>query len=55
VDNMAAAIASAAPRATHQLLLLAGSIPPLPAGFAAKPPLPMPNSDTSLLLLAVRA
>jgi 16S rRNA (guanine527-N7)-methyltransferase len=55
VDNMAAAIASAAPRATHQLLLLAGSIPPLPAGFAAKPPLPMPNSETSILLRAVRA
>jgi 16S rRNA (guanine527-N7)-methyltransferase len=55
VDNMAAAIAAAAPRATHQLLLLAGSIPPLPAGFAAKPPLPMPNSDISILLRAVRA
>ena len=55
VDNMAAAIASAAPRATHQLLLLTGSIPTLPAGFTATPPLPMPNSATSILLRAVRA
>jgi 16S rRNA (guanine527-N7)-methyltransferase len=55
VDNMAAAIASAAPRATHQLLLLTGSIPTLPAGFTATPPLPMPNSETSILLRAVRA
>jgi 16S rRNA (guanine527-N7)-methyltransferase len=55
VDNMAAAIASAAPRATHQLLFLAGSIPTLPLGFTAKPPLPMPNEETSILLRAVRA
>jgi 16S rRNA (guanine527-N7)-methyltransferase len=55
VDNMAAAIASAAPRATHQLLLLAGGIPTLPPGFSLEPPLPMPNSETSILLRAVRA
>jgi 16S rRNA (guanine527-N7)-methyltransferase len=55
VDNMSAAIASAAPRATHQLLLLAGSIPTLPQGFSLEPPLPMPNSETSILLRAVRA
>jgi 16S rRNA (guanine527-N7)-methyltransferase len=55
VDNMAAAIASAAPRATHQLLLLTGSIPELPAGFTASPPLLMPNSETSILLRAGRA
>lgn len=55
VDNMAVAIASAAPRAMHQLLLLAGSIPTLPPGFSLEPPLPMPNSETSILLRAVRA
>jgi 16S rRNA (guanine527-N7)-methyltransferase len=55
VDHMAAAIASAAPRATHQLLLLTASIPELPPGFAAKPSLPMPNSETSILFRAVRA
>jgi len=55
VDNMAAAIASAAPRATHQLLLLTGSIPTLPPGFSPKLSVPMPNSQTSILLRAVRA
>jgi 16S rRNA (guanine527-N7)-methyltransferase len=55
VDNMAAAIASAAPRATHQLLLLTSSIPALPEGFTATTPLPIPNSETSILLRAVRA
>jgi 16S rRNA (guanine527-N7)-methyltransferase len=55
VDNMAAATASAAPRATHQLLFLTGSIPDLPAGFTASLPLLMPNSETSILLRAVRA
>lgn len=55
VDNMAAAITSAAPRVTHQLLLLTGSIPTLPPGFSLEPSLPMPNSETSILLRAVRA
>jgi 16S rRNA (guanine527-N7)-methyltransferase len=55
VDNMAAAIAAAAPRATHQLLLLTGSVPTLPPAFTSGPSLPMPNSTTSILLRAVRA
>jgi 16S rRNA (guanine527-N7)-methyltransferase len=55
VDNMTAAIDAAAPRATHQLLLLAGSIPTLPTGFSLKPSLPMPNSAATLLLRAIRA
>jgi 16S rRNA (guanine527-N7)-methyltransferase len=55
VDNMAAAIASAAPRATHQLLLLTGSIPTLPPGFSPEPSVVMPNSQASILLRAVRA
>jgi 16S rRNA (guanine527-N7)-methyltransferase len=55
VDNMAAAIASAAPRAIHQLLFLTGSIPTLPLGFSPESSVPMPNSQTSILLRAVRA
>jgi 16S rRNA (guanine527-N7)-methyltransferase len=55
VDNMTAAIAAASPRATRQLLLLAGSIPSLPVGFSLKLSLPMPNSAATLLLRAIRA
>jgi 16S rRNA (guanine527-N7)-methyltransferase len=55
VDNMAAAIASAAPRATHEMLLLTGSTPSLPKGFSTEVSIPMPNSATSILLRAVRA
>jgi 16S rRNA (guanine527-N7)-methyltransferase len=55
VDNMTAAIAAAAPRAIHQLLLLAGSVPALPPDFSPRPSLPMPNSATSILLCAFRA
>jgi 16S rRNA (guanine527-N7)-methyltransferase len=54
VDNMTAAIAAAAPRATHQLLLLAGSIPALPAGFSVKASVPIPNTTTSTLIRALR-
>src|SRR5271170_927268 len=46
VDNMAAALAAAAPRASHQLILLAASVPALPPGFSPGPPVPMPNSAT---------
>jgi 16S rRNA (guanine527-N7)-methyltransferase len=55
VDNMTAAVAAAAPRAIHQLLLLAGSVPTLPPDFSPGPSLLMPNSSTSILLCAVRA
>jgi 16S rRNA (guanine527-N7)-methyltransferase len=54
VDNMSAALAAAAPRAAHQLLLLAGSLPALPSGFSAEPGIAMPNSSTSLLLRVIR-
>jgi 16S rRNA (guanine527-N7)-methyltransferase len=54
VDNMTAAIAAAAPRATHQLLLLAGSVPALPAGFSVKASVPIPNTTTSTLIRALR-
>ena len=55
VDNMATAIAAAAPRAANQLFLLAGSLPTLPPGFSAEPGIAMPNSSTSILLRAIRA
>jgi 16S rRNA (guanine527-N7)-methyltransferase len=54
VDNMAAAIAAAAPRASHELLLLAGPPPELPQNFALQPPIPIPNTQSSLLLRATR-
>lgn len=55
VDNMAAAIAAAAPRATHQLILLAGDPPELPPDFTFDPPILIPNTQTSQLLCAIRA
>jgi 16S rRNA (guanine527-N7)-methyltransferase len=55
VDNMTAAIAAAAPRATHRLLFLAGSVPTLPPDFFVEPSVPIPNSATSILLCAFRA
>lgn len=54
VDDMAAAMAAAAPRATHQLLLLTGTSPALPAGFAPEAPIPIPNTSSSILLRAKR-
>jgi 16S rRNA (guanine527-N7)-methyltransferase len=54
VDNMTAAIAAAAPRATHQLLVLAGSVPALPAGFSVEASVPIPNSAASTLIRAIR-
>jgi 16S rRNA (guanine527-N7)-methyltransferase len=55
VDNMAAAIAAATPRATHQLLLLTSTPPILPPEFTSHPPIPIPNTQTSTLLQATRA
>jgi 16S rRNA (guanine527-N7)-methyltransferase len=54
VDNMTAAIAAAAPRATHQLLLLAGSVPALPVGFSVEASVPIPNAAASNLVRAIR-
>ena len=54
VDNMAAAIAAASPRATHQLLLLTSTPPTLPPEFTPKPPIPIPNSHSTILLRATR-
>jgi 16S rRNA (guanine527-N7)-methyltransferase len=55
VDNMAAALAAAAPRAAHQLLLLVGNLPAIPSEFKPEPPIPMPNSDSSTLFRAIRS
>jgi 16S rRNA (guanine527-N7)-methyltransferase len=54
VDNMAAAIAAAAPRATHQLLFLASTPPILPPSFTVHPPIPIPNTQSGILLRATR-
>jgi 16S rRNA (guanine527-N7)-methyltransferase len=55
VDNMPVAIAAAAPRAAHQLIVLAGSLPELPPDFSSEPGIPMPNSTATILLRATRA
>jgi len=54
VDNMTVAIATATPRAAHQILLLTGAPPPLPPDFTPEPPIPIPNTQTSILLRATR-
>jgi 16S rRNA (guanine527-N7)-methyltransferase len=54
VDNMSAALSAAAPRASKQLLLLAGAPPTAPAGFTIHPPIPIPTTQSSILLRAVR-
>ena len=54
VDNMAAALTAAAPRSTHQLLLLTSTQPTLPPEFTPAPPIPIPHTQTSILLLATR-
>lgn len=54
VDNMSTAIAAAAPRATHQLLVLAGSVPALPADFSVEASVPIPNTAASTLIRAIR-
>jgi 16S rRNA (guanine527-N7)-methyltransferase len=54
VDNMTAAITAAAPRATHQLLVLAGSVPALPADFSVEASVPIPNTAASTLIRAIR-
>jgi 16S rRNA (guanine527-N7)-methyltransferase len=54
VDNMAAAIAAAAPRATPPVLFLTSTPPPLPPTFTLNPPIPIPNTQSSILLRATR-
>jgi 16S rRNA (guanine527-N7)-methyltransferase len=54
VDNMATAIAAAIPRAIHQLLLLTSTAPTLPSQFTPQTPIPIPNSQSNILLQATR-
>ena len=54
VDNMAAALATAAPRAQRQMVLLTTGVPELPAGFSPEPQIPLPGSESGVLLGALR-
>jgi 16S rRNA (guanine527-N7)-methyltransferase len=54
VDNMSAALGAAGPRATHQLLLLTSTLPDLPPNFTPEPSIPIPNTQTSIILRATR-
>jgi len=54
VDNMAAAIAAAHPRASNQLAFLTTTPPDLPATFTLQPPIPIPQSQSTVLLRATR-
>jgi 16S rRNA (guanine527-N7)-methyltransferase len=54
VDNMSAAIASASPRASYDLLLLTAAAPDLPSIFAAHPSIPIPGAQSTTLLRATR-
>lgn len=54
VDDMAAALKAAEPRALRQIVLLTTGAPSLPEGFSAKESLSIPESKTGILLRATR-
>jgi 16S rRNA (guanine527-N7)-methyltransferase len=54
VDNMDAALAAAAPRAARDLLLLTNAEAALPPEFSPHPAIPIPTTQTSVLLRATR-
>ena len=54
VDNMAAAIAAAASRAAHDLLILTSTAPTLPPNFTQHPLIPIPNTQSGILLRVTR-
>jgi len=54
VDHMPAAIAAAALRATHKLLILSTLHAQIPPDFTLDPPLPLPESHGAALLIAHR-
>jgi 16S rRNA (guanine527-N7)-methyltransferase len=54
VDNMAAALSAAAPRARNELLLLAGTPPIPPPGFTFQESIPIPTTQSSILLRGIR-
>jgi 16S rRNA (guanine527-N7)-methyltransferase len=55
VDNMAAALAAAIPRASQQIVLLTTGVQELPPGFVAKTSIPLPETDSGILFHAVRS
>nr|WP_229668911.1 16S rRNA (guanine(527)-N(7))-methyltransferase RsmG [Edaphobacter acidisoli] len=55
VDHMAAAFAAAVPRASREILLLAGAHPELPADFTVEPPVLIPGSQSSYLIRAMKS
>src|SRR5271155_2713047 len=54
VDNMGAALAAAAPRASRDLLLLTNADAALPPEFSLHPAIPIPTTQTSVVLRATR-
>jgi 16S rRNA (guanine527-N7)-methyltransferase len=54
VDNMTAALAAAAPRASRDLLLLTSGDAALPPEFTPHSTVPIPNTQNSVLLRATR-
>jgi 16S rRNA (guanine527-N7)-methyltransferase len=54
VDNMVAALSAAAPRASNDLLLLTGLPPIPPTGFTFQKPIPIPTTQSSILLRGTR-
>ncbi len=55
VDNMDAALAAATPRASQEILVLAGAAPTVLPGFTIAESIPTPNSKSTLLLRLVRS
>jgi 16S rRNA (guanine527-N7)-methyltransferase len=55
VDDMAVALRAAEPLATHQLLLLTTGTPALSEAFTVTETLPLPGSESGILLKAVRS
>ncbi|HEU4636335.1 MAG TPA: 16S rRNA (guanine(527)-N(7))-methyltransferase RsmG [Edaphobacter sp.] len=54
VDNMAAALEAAMPRAAHQILLLATDPPAISQGFRLVEKIPVPESSNSFVLRLLR-
>jgi 16S rRNA (guanine527-N7)-methyltransferase len=54
VDDMSAAVAAAHPLASTSLLLLTTTLPALPPTFTPQPPVPIPGTQSSLLIKALR-
>jgi 16S rRNA (guanine527-N7)-methyltransferase len=55
VDHMDAALSAAAPRASHQIVLLATGFPRLPDEFKEQERIGLPESESGFLLRAIRS